>query len=239
MEGKESFQMSEMTRCIRPDCIYRCHSMNGGNQCDYLTITGKSRIKGLPERLQLPCFCPRYVPDGTEQAPVVWDDWRERALALYQDGATDRQIEAALGLKKGAACAWRHKNRLPLHPDIKGSGEKYDWKKARALYNAGASDMDIMRELGCSQGAVFGWRWRNKLPVNPSWYRRRMKGRVRECQRGGFYDWKPAQELWKKGAADMEIAKAMGCSRQAVRDWRAREGLERNPSCRKEKDESL
>ncbi len=234
MEGKESFHMSEATRCIRPDCIYRCHSASGRNQCDYLTITGKSRIKGLPPKLQLPCNCPRYEPDGTEQAPVVWDDWRERALALYLDGATDRQIEAELRLKKGAVCAWRHRNRLPLHPDTRGSGEKYDWKRARALYDAGACDVEIMQAIGCSQGAVVSWRSRNRLAVNPRRDRPQRLGKSRYC-----YDWNKAREAWQRGATDREIAELMMCPRQSVKGWREREGLERNPACRKEKRENL
>ena len=58
--------MSRDGRCRHPDCAYRNHSnpIQQG-RCNYMAITGRSRIKGLPPELQKPCNCPYYETDGS------------------------------------------------------------------------------------------------------------------------------------------------------------------------------
>ena len=166
--------MTDDERCRHPDCIYRNQAKEGvwAHSCDYLRITGKSRIKGLPDRRQLPCNCPHYIPDGTSPVEILTRNKEDEALALYNAGATDREIEEALGRRRGWACQWRHKRNLPVNRDQMGGGMRYDWDAARKLYDEGACDKEIMRLLGCSQTAVYQWRAREGLVLHPAWERR-------------------------------------------------------------------
>lgn len=172
--------MTEDERCRHTDCIYRSRETGvWANGCEYLRSTGKSRIKGLSERLQLPCNCPYYIPDGTSPAEIITRDCRDEALALYKAGATDREIDRALGKHKGWACSWRNRATppLPVNRDRMGTGERYDWEAARKLYDEGACDAEIMELLGCSQTAVCSWREREGLALHPAWGRRAIRKR--------------------------------------------------------------
>jgi DNA-binding CsgD family transcriptional regulator len=166
MREYEKYPMTETSGCIHPDCIYRNHTEHATGNCSYLAVTGKSRIKGLPARLQLPCNCPRYVPNGTKKEVVIKNDWVTKARELYSAGATDREIAKELGLTRSTVCAWRRRNYLPLHRDKRGYIEKYDWNLGMALWRAGATDREIMEALGCKRNTVCTWRDRHGLPVN-------------------------------------------------------------------------
>lgn len=47
-----------------------------------------------------------------------------------------------------------------------GAKPKYDWAKARKLYEQGLNDGEIGRAIGCRCHAVFSWRKKNHLPAN-------------------------------------------------------------------------
>lgn len=47
-----------------------------------------------------------------------------------------------------------------------GAKPKYDWAKARKLYEKGLNDGEIGRAIGCGCHAVFSWRKKNNLPAN-------------------------------------------------------------------------
>ncbi len=177
--GYERYPMTEETHCVHPECIYRAAGHGTAGACDYLTVTGKSRIKGLPPKLQLPCNCPYYIPDGTERErePEKEKSWQEKAAALHRAGATDREIAAALDLKKDTVRVWRYRHGLPVNRDRMGDGEHFDWTKARELYDEGACDTEIMELLGCSRSTVYKWRDREGLPLHPAWERRAEKKR--------------------------------------------------------------
>ena len=59
-----------MRHCAKTNCIYRAVPTSE-NGCDYITITGRSRIKDLPPDKQDPADCPYYVPGTTEGKPVI------------------------------------------------------------------------------------------------------------------------------------------------------------------------
>lgn len=160
--------MKENERCKHPDCIYRAtKEIQGahGYNCNYLLMTGRCRTVGLPERLKLPCNCPRYIPDGTSPTEIITRDWRDEARSLYDAGATDHEIAEALGISYDRANRWRRSEGLPIHPDKKGSPMQFDWQRAEDLYRHGASDCEIARQLGCSVSSV--WRWRYKYELFP------------------------------------------------------------------------
>ena len=165
--------MTDDERCRHPDCVYRNRTnVYSQGQCAYLEMTGHCRIAGLPERRQLPCNCPRYISDGTSPVELITRSIHDEALALYRVGATDREMETALGRRRGWACQWRHKRNLPVNRDQMGGGTRYDWDAARKLYDEGACDQEIMELLGCSQTTVHQWRAREGLVLHPAWERR-------------------------------------------------------------------
>lgn len=41
--------------------------------------------------------------------------------------------------------------------------KRYDWSQAKPLYDAGKTDKEIARDMGCSYQAVFDWRHREGL----------------------------------------------------------------------------
>ena len=47
-----------------------------------------------------------------------------------------------------------------------GAKPKYDWEKARQLYDQGWNDGQISREIGCTPHTVCGWRQKEGLPAN-------------------------------------------------------------------------
>lgn len=62
---KEKSDAPEMRRCTRKDCIYRCrmHTETGYSYaygCDYLYMTGKSRIAQHPPDRRDPADCTLY-----------------------------------------------------------------------------------------------------------------------------------------------------------------------------------
>lgn len=162
--------MTEDERCRHPDCIYRAPK-GEKHGCNYLYMTGHCRTVGLPPRLQLPCNCPRYIPDGTSPTEIITRDWRDEALGLYNAGATDHEIAEALGISYDRVNRWRREKGLPLHPARKGSA--FDWEKVEELYRHGANDIQIAQELGCSVSSV--WRWRYKYELFPNYKKRRAR----------------------------------------------------------------
>lgn len=160
--------MKASERCKHPDCIYRNHNnVNANGRCNYSGLTGHSRIAGLPPKLQLPCNCPRYVPDLTKPQPKPAADWQEQAMQLYNAGATDREIADRVGISLSKTQKWRcYQLRRPANNPKRGKPQQYDWQRGEELYMQGLSDRAIGRELGCSGVSVARWRDRRGLPPN-------------------------------------------------------------------------
>lgn len=103
-------------------------------------------------------------------------------------------------------------------PKKPGQG-KYDWALAKQLYDAGKNDAEISRELGCTANTVRLWRGRNKLASHAP------KGFPPKPQK---YDWEKGRALYDAGKNDAEIARELGCTDHAVRNWRVRRQLPAN-----------
>lgn len=163
--------MKESERCQHPDCIYRARNVSDksmlytGN-CNFATMTGRSRIAGLPDKLSLPCNCIEYVPNGENPNKYRQAAWKEKAMVLYNAGATDREIAAAVGMDRDRIGEWRRKLGLKIHRDRKGQDPSFDWKRAQELYRRGYNDKAIAEAIGCSVSAV--WRWRFKYELFPN-----------------------------------------------------------------------
>lgn len=108
--------------CTRKSCRYWAdHRYNTANSCDYLMLTGKSRIAQIPDKAMRRNFdaCPCYErgkKDRTRpllpfemQTTYNWSLGRK----LYNAGASDRKIAAALGCSRAAVRYWRGRHKLP------------------------------------------------------------------------------------------------------------------------------
>ena len=101
-----------------------------------------------------------------------------------------------------------------------------EWRvTATALYNAGYTDREIAEKVGKDAATVQSWRQKvlRRPPNRPA---------------PGFrskFDWKKAEELYRHGASDMQIAKALGCCVSAVVHWRGKYELLPNTKRRRKK----
>lgn len=101
--------------------------------CDYAGITGKTRTGQLPPEQHDPAKCPLHKRDQHEMA----------TLEPFRLKGSNPQTESARARYRG------------------GGKVMYDWERGRELYDGGASDQQIADTLGCSRGAVRGWRQRS------------------------------------------------------------------------------
>ena len=103
-----------------------------------------------------------------------------------------------------------------------------DWKpEATRLYLAGATDREIAEAVGVKYDTVQHWRYNTlKRPANPS-----VKGPAAK------FDWEKAQELYRHGKNDQEIAHELGCSPSSV--WRWRTKYELFPNAKRRKKEEM
>ena len=159
--------MTKEERCQHPDCLYRNRSdPHATGNCNYCSMTGRTRTAGLPEAMKLPCNCPRYISDG-KTCKVPKKDWTIEATRLYADGATDREIAEAVGKRVQSVQNWRwNVMHRPPNPPKPGHRAKYDWKRAEELYRHGLNDCQIARELGCTFASVRRWRLKQELMPN-------------------------------------------------------------------------
>ena len=181
-----------MKTCKRR-CKYRTASyIPDAGGCDYLLITGKSRVAQVYKQLGIdhmtdearvllePRKCPFFesgpraarprldikhpgTPKRRQPSRLSFD--QKEALKLVRDGHTDDEIAKMLGAaSRSAVCQWRIRNGIPCN---KKPPRKYDWNKAMELYVAGKTDVEISEALGCDRRSVYGWRQRTGgLPEN-------------------------------------------------------------------------
>lgn len=112
--------------CNRIDCKYWKEPANGvEHSCDYMMLTGKSRIAQIQDRKIRGDFdrCPVYEKGKRKTqrnidpaARPVKYDWAA-GRQLYRSGATDREIADALGCSRKAVEWWRGKHKLPSNND--------------------------------------------------------------------------------------------------------------------------
>ncbi|MBR5342579.1 MAG: hypothetical protein IK149_01635 [Oscillospiraceae bacterium] len=120
--------------CWRRSCKYwRDPTANAFHSCDYMMLTGRSRIKQIEDpRLRkdygrCPLFEPgkrpklRKVKPGLRGTKYNW----AVGMALYRSGATDREIAEELGCSRKAVQWWRRNHKLPCNrEDERDTGEE-------------------------------------------------------------------------------------------------------------------
>jgi len=90
----------------------------------------------------------------------------ERMMELYKTGLPDSQIAKELGLvDQGLVCKWRARYNLPANGN-KRPQPKFDYKKARELYDQGQNDRVIAEAMDVDRSQVYQWRKREQLEPN-------------------------------------------------------------------------
>ena len=89
----------------------------------------------------------------------------DKAMELYKQGCTDKEIAAGIGCKKETIQLWRRKHNLK--PNLKvGMKSKIDHELAMQHYKMGENDHEIGAAVGMSAHAIRYWRKLHKLPAN-------------------------------------------------------------------------
>lgn len=91
---------------------------------------------------------------------------KEKAMELYQQMYTDREIANKLGAAKTTVSEWRKRNGLPSNSDpaIKEQQKQRKHEQRLALYMQGKIDKEIAEEVGTVISVIHRWRKANNLP---------------------------------------------------------------------------
>lgn len=111
--------------CTRADCLYHKKAKKNSNDhsCDYLVMTGRSRIAQIPDQAQRRNWaaCPCYKsgqrsramrPTMEVNASRQRYDWALGTM-LYRAGASDAEIARALGCSRSGVKWWRRRMGYP------------------------------------------------------------------------------------------------------------------------------
>lgn len=114
--------MKSKDYCPRKGCMYHRELQHvRDNSCDYMMLTGRSRIAQIPDKAQrrnwAACPCYETKTKARRYGPGVHPYTYDWALGtrLYRAGATDREIAEALGCSRGNVEYWRRKRKLPAN----------------------------------------------------------------------------------------------------------------------------
>lgn len=149
---------------------------------------------------------------------------KNEALArkLYDEGLHDSEIGRAIGVQGHAVFRWRKENQLPANlrkplPDRGSEALAERHQQMLDLWWQGKTDSEIAFAVDISRSTVCSWRRRNGLDLNPG-------------QRGNPIRWdqEKAMDLYKAGASDSQIGRAVGVNSGAIFSWRRKHGLPAN-----------
>lgn len=150
--------------------------------CDYAAITGETRTgmlikqygRNFAKTLLEPQNCPfreKGMKISTRQAEIVQGSERSMKRIepefrqLHADGLTDYEISNKLHRSYATVKAFRQRLGLKANQSKRYIGQQMHNEIAR-LYEQGANDCDISRELMISPGVVIRWRKKYDKPAN-------------------------------------------------------------------------
>lgn len=164
--------------------------------CDYAGHTGKSRVKQVYSMLRVDHMTPEaeqllsgynciFYSEGARLAlpreqiclrgsrptrqkrrtkPTSYD-W-DKVAELWEQGARQVDIMAALGCSKGAVEAWQRRTGRTARRRF--NNYKFDWERARVLWESGMKMDEICTELGCGKTALYEFTKREGLSRCPN-----------------------------------------------------------------------
>lgn len=90
----------------------------------------------------------------------------DAAMAMHQQGKTDKEISAALNVHQTTISSWRHGKGLKPNLVKRPPTIRIDHHEALRLYELGLNDSDIGRRSDLSQPTICRWRRMNGLISN-------------------------------------------------------------------------
>ncbi len=186
--------------CERTDCRYYNPRTETG-ACNYMMITGKSKIVQLSIEERKHGKCHLYDPTDTSPAP-------DGAPPPRGEGFRAKDHKYAPEPGKPAR-AKQTPNALPTRPV-----ERERSRRMRELYEQGLNDCEIAEAMGITSASVWYWRSHRGLVSHRVLQSKDLAERMRE--------------LYERGLNDVEIACGAGCMRKTVMTWRAKNGLKNN-----------
>lgn len=191
--------MAKKNAQCRRACQYRGDQSRGCN-CDYMSVTGHSRLKAIYKILGVE----ELNPEELAEEPLV----RPENCPVYEKR------------RRGQA---KKKQRPIVLPGTRPKKEKtprkaynkgvfsFDTEKAKALYLQGLNDLQIGQGVGTGRPNIYHWRKVNGLKAN--------------SQKGATFSEEEAHSLYEDGLSDKKIGKALGVSDETIYKWRKRRGL--------------
>lgn len=179
-------------------CVYRSVNVTGRSCCDYLLMTGKSRIvQGYTKGVKPGHRCPAYATQDTQLAEKMARD-KARKARIAVDSEQIRQAKRQLQRQHAADARAAFQRKLEARQ-----------AKMLELYQAGKKDDEIAQAVGCATRTVQKWRCARHLQSNAQ----KTGARIDDLSEKLAY-------LYDSGCNDYEIARALSCSRSAVQKWR-------------------
>ena len=183
-EKKEPSPILKKYTCERTDCRYYNPRTELG-ACNYMMITGKSKIAQLSAEERKRGDCHLYDPAPVAEAPPetvrakdhkygyeaakaavkprAESERSRRMRELYEQGLNDCEIAEAMGITSASVWWWRSHRGLVSHRVLQSKDLA---ERIRALYDRGLNDVEIACSAGCMRKTVMTWRAKNGLPNN-------------------------------------------------------------------------
>lgn len=143
---------------------------------------------------------------------------RQRRLRLYEQGLSDAEVAAILGIQRKTIRKWRYRNGVPANPQRYPFRAERD-RQYKSCYQHGLNDTESARILNVSPSTVTAWRNRKQLPSNA---RRERKGPITKSEN------QERMRLYEEGKTDAELAQIIGIDPSTVSQWRRRRNLPPN-----------
>ena len=166
-------ESEEFKPCKKLDCRYRAPDGDRHN-CDYIAITGRSRIGQHPVGQRSPHKCRLYDPGERECVPIDSGAALEGSLpnpkpkrhrAPARDWSIARKLHDA-GAKRAEIARAMHCSLKVIDNWIKREGlakPAIQWEKAWGMWADGMTIEKMAKALGCSETAVKNWARREGL----------------------------------------------------------------------------
>lgn len=180
------------------NCIYRSRQHN---TCDYIVIEGHSRARG------------QALP-GEGCTVRVTGTRRAQPHVVHGQGSSPQTLPDAKTKPR--------RSGLQYAP-TKAHREKME------LWEAGRTDLEIAEIMGIERKTVVGWRRAHNLPPNtpPKPKPKPVAKPTKQPRRTGLQDFPERMALYQQGMSDAQIAEAVGATRKAIANWRAKRNLPR------------
>lgn len=185
--------------CTRPCKYHSCPERGGG--CDYLGMTGKSRLKAVYDTLGVE----RLSADRLQREPLL----RPKNCPVYEKRPRGFVKQGPKNIcLRGSRPKTADKPRKAHNKGV----YSFDTVQAMRLYQEGLNDVQIAERVGARRSNIYWWRKVNGLKAN---FQVHMQ----------TFSEEEARRLYEAGLSDSKIGQALGVTTQSIYKWRKRRDL--------------